>query len=95
MCVCCVQGIPLPNFHIVNGLSSGLGLNSATGPGGGIEVVEKEILRAVDAAKGGGGGGAGAGRVVLVLDGLDFLVAAMGVTALEMGDVVGEVREVC
>ena len=82
----CVQGIPLPNFHIVDGLSSGLGL----GPGGGIEVVEKEILKAVDAAK-----GDGKGRVVLVLDGLDFLVAAMGVTPREMGDLVGSVREVC
>ena len=86
-----MQGIPLPNFHIVDGLSGGLGLNTATGPGGGLVALEKEILKAVDAAK----GGAGAGRVVLVLDGLDFLIAAMGVTALEMGDVVGEVREVC
>lgn len=89
-----MQGIPLSNFHVVDGLSSGLGLGleGAAGPGGGggIEIVEREILRAVDGAKGGG-----KGRVVLVLDGLDFLVAAMGVTAREMGDLVGSVREVC
>ena len=100
----CVQGIPLSNFHVVDGLSRGLGLGvnaGATGPGGGggggIETVEREILRAVDAARGveGGGVGNGRGRVLLVLDGLDFLIAAMGVTAGEMADLVGEVREVC
>ena len=82
----------MSNFHIVDGLSSGLGLGNGGATGGGIEVVEKEILKAVDAAK---GGMKGKGRVVLVLDGLDFLVAAMGVTAREMGEVVGSVREVC
>ena len=100
-CVCCVQGIPLTNLHILDALSSGVGVNGAAGFGGELEAVEKEILKAVDAAKGGksgdggGGGGAGEGRVLLVLDGLDFLLAATGGTALRMGDVVGEIREVC
>ncbi len=89
----------------MDALSCGLGVDGAAGVGGGLEAVGKEILKAVDAARGGmkgndggggaGGGGGGMGRVLLVLDGLDFLLAAMGVTALGMGDVVGEVREVC
>ena len=96
----------------------GLGLNNTTAAttAGGLEIVEREILRAVDAARGGvvgegggddgGGGGAGKGeeeregeegkaRVLLVLDGLDFLLAATGATALQMGDLVGELRSVC
>ena len=118
-----VQGIPPPNFHIVDALSTGLGLGlnntTAATTAGGLEIVEREILRAVDAARGGvggeggGGGGGGAGkgeeereggserregrerRIVLMLDGLDFLLAATGATALQMGDLVGELRSVC
>lgn len=117
----------------------GLGLHNSSADGGGgcggLEIVEREILRVVDAAKtgkdvnmGGKGGGAGdsvggaggdrdggadAGigveregeakdgkeeresRVILILDGLDFLLAATGTTALQMGDLVGEIRSVC
>lgn len=94
----------------MDALSTGLGLGlndngGGGGPAGGLESVEREILRVVGAVRGGrgetrgdgGGGGTGQareGRVVLVLDGLDFLLAATGTTAMEMSDMVGELRSV-
>ena len=106
----------------MDALSTGLGLglnnNTTAGGGEGFEIVEREILKVVGAAKtrkdgdvGGEGGVAGEGdsgagrgggegregkesRVLLVLDGLDFLLAATGTTALQIGDLVGELRSV-
>lgn len=71
---------------MVDGLSSGLGIG--LGPSG-LAVVEAKILEAVAGAKSAGRG------VVLVLDGLDFLMAATGCGVLGVTDMVGELREVC
>ena len=96
----------------MDGLTTGLRLglsnnnnnnnnNSTAVSGGGVEIVETEILRAVHAARGDGEGREGKegrerreNKVLLVLDGLDFLLAATGATAMEMGDLVGSLREV-
>ena len=67
----------------VDGLGRRLGLT-----GGGIAGVEKEIMTAIGSAKGQGG------RVLLVLDGLDFLLAATSVGAMEVLEMVCELREV-
>ena len=67
----------------VDGLGGKLGL-----AGGGISAVEKEILAAVGNQEG------QSGRVLLVLDGLDFLLAATSVGAMEVLDMVSELREV-
>lgn len=71
-------------MYIVDGLSSGLGLG-----GGGIVDVETTILKAIESAK-----EAVKGRVLLVLDGLDFLLAATGCGVLEELALLGELREV-
>ena len=55
-----------------------------------MDDVEKAILEAIG-SKGGTDGG---GKVVLVLDGLDFLLAATGCEVLRVLDMVGELREV-
>ena len=83
-----MQGIPLPKLHIVDALGSGLGV-----AGGGIADVEREVVRAVMSAK--EGAEMGNGEVLLVLDGLDFVLAATGCAALDVMEMVGEVREVC
>lgn len=67
----------------VDGLGGKLGI-----PDGGIAVVEKEIMAAIGNAKEQGC------RVLLVLDGLDFLLAATSVGAMEVLDMVSELREV-
>ena len=53
--------------------------------------VEKEILRAMETLKRQGETQA---RVLLVLDGLDLLLAATEAEALAVGDLVAELREV-
>lgn len=55
--------------------------------------METEILKAVTTAKE-ATKEKGEARVLLVLDGLDFPLAATGCTALEIMDLVGAVREV-
>lgn len=80
-----IQGMDLGKLQLVDGLSSGLGLNA-----GGIADVEKAIMRAI-------------GRVeslndrtsvILVLDGLEFLLAATECEVLGMLEMIGELREV-
>ena len=58
-----------------------------------LEEVEKGILSAVERLKGKGERD-GKARVLLVLDGLDLLLATMEAEALAVGDLVGELREV-
>ena len=67
----------------MDGLGGKLGLAD-----GGITGVENEIMRAIGKAKGQGC------RVLLILDGLDFLLAATSVGVMEVLDLVGELREV-
>ena len=55
-----------------------------------MDDVEKTILEAIGSKEGMDGGG----NVVLVLDGLDFLLAATGCEVLGVLDMVGELREV-
>lgn len=72
----------------IDGLGTGIGLGED-----GIEGLEKELLVEVKKAKGENGKGK---KVVLVMDGLDFvLAAAEGAGVQGVLDMVGEVREVC
>lgn len=74
-------------MHLVDGLRSGLGL------GGGCEIagVEKAIAAAIRSCKESLNGG---GNVMLVLDGVDFFLAATGCEVLEILDMIGELRDV-
>lgn len=58
--------------------------------GNGLKDVENEVLDALERQKEGG-----EGRVLVVLDGLDFLVAGMGAEVEEVMDMVQEIRDVC
>lgn len=64
---------------------NGLGINF----GKGVRDVEKEILNTVQRLKNDKGQ-----RVLVILDGVDFLAAAMGAEATEVMDMVTEIREV-
>lgn len=78
------QGLDLssePSVRFVDGLGSTLN--------GQMRDVENEVLQALDAPMDGGGK-----RVFVILDGLDFLLAALGADAGEALDMVGEIREV-
>ena len=77
----------MQKVHIVNALESGLGLGPA-----GLAGVESEISNTITAVKEGMETG---GQVLLVLDGIDFLLAATARPALEILDLVGSLREVC
>lgn len=72
-------------MHLLDGLSRGLGLNA-----GGIADVEKEVMKAVGSKETLNNGG----NVILVLDGLDFLLAATECEVLGVLDMIGELREV-
>ena len=72
-------------MHLLDGLSSGLGLNA-----GGIADVEKAIMKAIGSKETLNDGG----NVILVLDGLDFLLAATECEVLGVLDMIGELREV-
>lgn len=61
--------------------------------GGGAREVQEGILQAVKAQRVGLGAG-GRLRILVILDGIDFLLAAKGATVSEMMDMVGEIREV-
>lgn len=80
-------GVDYKKLHVVDALGSGLGFRS-----GGLLDVEKEILKAIEKAK---EASTGEGSVLLVLDGLDFLLAATACRALEAIEMIGEIREVC
>lgn len=58
--------------------------------GTGLKNVEKYILDAVERQKEGG-----EKRILVVLDGVDFLVAGMGTEVEEVMDMVQEIRHVC
>lgn len=71
----------------IDGLGTGIGLGED-----GIEGLERELLAGIKKAKGPDGDGS---KVVLMMDGLDFvLAAAEGVGVQGILDMVGEVREV-
>lgn len=72
---------------MLDALSTGFGVST-----GGLAQVETEILKAITTAKE-TTKAEGEGSVLLVLDGLDFLLAATGCPALEILDLVGELRE--
>lgn len=75
---------------------SGEGVEGRGGGGGvvlrdaGLGAVERGIRSAVEGVK----GGVARARVLLVLDGLDLLLAATAAGAVEVGDLVAELREV-
>lgn len=72
-------------MHFVEGLSSGLGLGA-----GEIDDVEREIMKATRSNENLNE----RSKVLLVLDGLDFLLAATGWEVLSVLDMVGALREV-
>ncbi len=71
-------------MNFIDALQSGIGLK-----GRGIGEVEELILKAIDEAN------ATSTRVLLVLDGIDFLLAATDTTVDDLLDCVLELREVC
>ena len=78
-------GLDLSQVTFIDGLNTGLGLGKA-----GVDQVEMEIVGTVQRVK----STDGIGRVVLMMDGLDFLLAAGEVGVEGMLDMLGEVREV-
>jgi len=80
------QGIDFRKVTLVDALSSGLGLQP-----GGFAGLEEEILRAIRDAK---KESHGRGKVLLVLDGMDFLLAATGCPVQALLDLIAELREV-
>lgn len=79
-------GSNLQKMHIIDALGNGLGLSA-----GGIAEVETEILKTNESAK---KATRDEGRVLLVLDGLDFLLAATACPVLDITKMLGELREV-
>lgn len=78
--------INFQKVQLVDALNNGLGMST-----GGLAEVEKEILILVRSAKEPSGEET---KVLLVLDGLDFLVAATAYPVPAVIDMVGEFREV-
>ncbi|KAL8737532.1 MAG: hypothetical protein Q9181_001584 [Wetmoreana brouardii] len=68
----------------IDALQSGLGLHSA-----GIDEAEKTLLKSIEVAKAAGS------RILLVLDGIDVLLAAAEATINKILDLIWELREVC
>lgn len=79
------QGINFGKVQLVDGLSSGLGLDA-----GGIADVEKAIMKAIERVE----SLKDRSSVILVLDGLEFLLAATECEVLGMLEMIGELREV-
>ncbi|KAF6237019.1 hypothetical protein HO173_004898 [Letharia columbiana] len=77
-------GIDFQRVHLIDALSNGLGMGA-----GGLADVKKAIMKAIGSKKTPTGGG----NVILMLDGLDFLLAATGWEVLGMLDMIGELRE--
>ena len=80
-------GINLSQIQIIDGLANGLGVRT-----GKLADVEAEILKMIDGAK---GSMKGDGRIQLVLDGLDLVLAALESPVMEVLEMIGELREVC
>lgn len=70
----------------VDGLSNDIGLGS-----GGIALAEQHIMNALTKAQ---KATRVTGRVLLILDGVDFLRAAMGCGVMELLQMVGELQSV-
>ncbi|CAO1600010.1 hypothetical protein XANCAGTX0491_003716 [Xanthoria calcicola] len=66
----------------IDALQSGLGLQ-----GGGVGEVEEVLLKAIDEAK------ATSTRILIVIDGIDFLLAATEITVEDLLDCIMELRE--
>lgn len=79
-------GINFQKIQLVDALSNGLGMST-----GGLAEAEKEVLTLVKSAKEPSGGET---RVLLVLDGMDYLIAATACPVPAVIDMVGEFREV-
>lgn len=75
---------PQQRLHIVDALSTGLGIS----PSADIPVVEKTILEAIKKAQ-----GDSQTKVLLILDGLDFLLAATAVPVIAITDMLLELCE--
>jgi len=80
------QGIDFRKVTLVDALSSGLDLQPD-----GFAGLEEEILRAIRDAK---KESHGRGKVLLVLDGMDFLLAATACPVQALLDLIAELREV-
>ena len=80
-------GINSQRVHIIDVVTQDLVLEPD-----GLSKVEQRILKAVNDAQEASKGG---GRVLLVLDGLDFLLAATSCLVLSIMDTIGELQEVC
>ena len=72
-------------MHLLDGLSTGLGMDV-----GGTAEVEKAVIKAIGSKE----TRKEEGNVILVLDGLDFLLAATECGVLGVLDMLGELREV-
>lgn len=72
-------------MHLLDGLSTGLGMEV-----GGIAEVERAVIQAIGSRE----TRKEEGNVILVLDGLDFLLAATECGVLGVLDMLGELREV-
>ena len=70
-------------FTFIDGLGTGLGLKNE-----GIQDIEAQIVASVSKLKNDGS------RVMVILDGLDFLLAATDTSVGEILDCIGELREV-
>ena len=79
-------GVDLQRVLIIDALSSGLSVR----PGRMLDV-EESILKAVKRSKAAGGGET---KLLLVLDGLDFLLATTAYPVTEIIDMVADLREV-
>ncbi len=80
-------GINFQRVCIVDALSNGLGF----GPDS-VDKTEETIFKAINDTT---AAGKGEGEILLVLDGLDFLLAASGCPAVQILEMIGELREVC
>lgn len=101
-----IQGVDFSKVTIVDGLTAGLdlkaGATNASGQvaqvfgGNALASIEKTILQAIDQAKlaGNDAEANSENTVLLVLDGLDFMLAATGFPVRQMMDMLSGFREV-
>lgn len=67
---------------VIDGLSTGLGITN-----GGIEEVEQKVLTSIQGLKEDGS------KIIVILDGIDLLLAATNISVGEILDSIGELRE--